>query len=49
MFQEEKTLKDKQFGSGASMEKPTRDGRLSILTRLKTLLRKELMKNSDSM
>jgi len=27
MFQEEKISKDKQFGSGVSMEEPTRDGR----------------------
>jgi len=49
MSQEERMLKDKQFGSGVSTVKPTRDGRLFILTRLKTSLRKELMKTSDSM
>jgi len=49
MSLEEKMLKDKQFGSGASMEEPTRDGRLSILTKLMTSQRKERMKTSDSM
>jgi len=48
MSQEERILKDKQFGSGASTVEPTRDGRLSILTKLMTSPRKELMKSSDS-
>jgi len=49
MFQEEKTLKDKQFGSGVSMEEPTRDGRLSILTNPRRSKRKERWKTLDSM
>jgi len=49
MFQEERILKDKQFGYGASMEKPTRNGKSSILTNPKTSKIKERWKNSDSM
>jgi len=48
MFQEEKTLKDKQFGYGRSTVEPTRDGRFSILTKLQRLQRKDSTKNLDS-
>jgi hypothetical protein len=49
MFQKERMLKDKQFGYGVSMEEPTRDGRLSILTNPRRSKRKERWKTSDSM
>jgi len=49
MFQEERILKDNQFRSGASMVELTRDGKFSILTRLKTSKRKEKWKTLDSM
>jgi len=49
MFQEEKMLKDKEFMPGRNMEVPTRDGRSSMLMKLRRLLRRELTRNSVSM
>jgi hypothetical protein len=48
MFQEEKILKDKPFGSGRNTEEPTRDGQFSMLTRHQRQRLKDSTKNSAS-
>jgi len=48
MSQEERILKDKQFGHGRSMVEPTRDGKFFILTKHQRFQRKDSTKNSDS-
>ena len=47
MFQVERTLKDNQLLSMPSMVKPTRDGRLSILTLIRDHKRRDLTRTSD--
>jgi hypothetical protein len=48
MLLEERTLKDKQLLPGKDTMEPTRDGRLSILTKLSQFQRKDSMQNLDS-
>jgi hypothetical protein len=48
MSQEERILKDKQFGYGRSTVKPTRDGQYSILTSNQRFQRKDSTRNSAS-
>jgi hypothetical protein len=48
MFQVEKIKKAKLLLSGRNTQVPIRDGRLSILTKLKDHKRRDLTRNSDS-
>jgi len=49
MSKEEKMKKEQKFLSGRNMEKPIRNGRLSILTKLRSFKLQVLIKTSDFM
>ena len=48
MYQVQRMLKAKQLSSGRNTEEPTRDGKLSILMKLKSHKKRDFMVNSDS-